>query len=244
VTDRRRRFILIASAVCALVLTVWGLDIAATDANYPTTDSLRLGATPPTSVAMSLHVSGLFSVPINANVSVNFDSNQLSGAVQADEPFATIGAHVLYDGAHPGQLAVSTNGVVWSEIGAPNANLFGLALELTRPDLDLIGGFDSQAIVHRGVLTDHVFSRASGVTPLGGNGPLTLTITTGASGEVTGAALVFGGAHPVDVTLTVDAYNHYVSTHEWPHHFSPTTSLVTEASRVIDLWQALFNQAR
>jgi hypothetical protein len=241
VTDRHRRFILIASALCALVLTVWGLDIAATDANFPTSDSLRLGGTPPTSVEMSLHVAGLFTVPIDGNVDVNFDSNQLNGTFHADEPFATIAAHVLYDGAHPGQLAVSTDGVKWSEIGAPNANLFGLALELTRPDLDLIGGFDSQAIVHRGVFTDHVFSRASGATPRGGNGPLTLTITTGSSGEVTGAAVVFGGSHPVDATLIVDDYNHYVSTHGWPHHFSGTTSLLTEASRVSALWQALFN---
>jgi hypothetical protein len=236
-TDKARRYLAVACSAVALSLTVWGLIIAATDTNVPSTDALALHGTPPSTARVLVTLSGQFPATLTAQTDIDFSRNALESDISASGWWPVQVATAYYDGDHPGQIDLRLGGAsTWSAIKGPNANLFGLSLEFTHPDIDLIAGFNSESITHVGYETRYEFSRTAGVLPQGGVGPVTLAITTGSTGEVVGVAINYGRQHPVSLTLTVESYNQPVNLGP-----RPTATFQSNSAEVAKIQQAITN---
>ncbi|HEY5010877.1 MAG TPA: hypothetical protein VIH73_06930, partial [Acidimicrobiales bacterium] len=105
----------------------------------------------------------------------------------------------------------------WLEITEHPPSFFGIALELTQPgpDLQLIKGFDHVTTTENGYATTWNFSSNDvALTNVLSSprktvlGSLDVTVTTGASGEVTGASMTARSLHDMSkITVQVLSYN-------------------------------------
>ncbi len=212
-----KRLPTIVLAVVAIALTVTGIVLAATDPNPRggASDHLALNGYPPRSAQLLVTVSTGQAYSLSANVNVNFDSNNVEAIVHFPMVFALASVDLklvnnhLYAGS-----AEATSGPYFS-IALKQPSLFGVALEMTKPDIALITGF-SKSITRNGDFTTYDFRR-SGVAisnVLGGSkspamiGSLVWTITVGKQGEVTQSTLVVKGPRSVTtLSATVISYN-------------------------------------
>lgn len=200
---RSGRFATVLSGLAALVLTIVGLAIAATDTNPSGVDQLALGGYPPRVAVLDGTVS-TGSLSLAAHVVVNFATNRV--ALDLTPPTTT--------GAGGVELRIIGNKLLlrsvtqgrWQEeaLTQPLGDLYGLSLEMVKPDIALISGFDQDTVTTQGATTTYTFSRSVTASQAGER----VSITTGSEGEVTALAMqVWGHGQDGDLSLAVTSYN-------------------------------------
>ncbi len=219
--EARKRLLAIIIGVVAFALTVTGIVIAATDPNPSgvPNDTLALNGYPPKTATLLVTVNTGGAYEVSAKVNINFVTNALSGQVDIPAGFSTTSLNFLmlknklYVGLpnFAGLLGAS-----WLSTSLSTPNLFGLSLEMTKPDLALITAYTSSSISHNGFYTTYSYKQLDSSLGIGLSLPIAVpkratahySITVGKQGEVVGAS--FGWtSKQTDVTVTakVLAYN-------------------------------------
>jgi hypothetical protein len=209
----------VALAALALALTFMGIVLAATDPNPSgiAKDGLVLNGNPPHSASLLVTVSNGQSYTVSATINANFDTASAEAIVQFPLLFTQTSVELRLIGDHVYAEAADISSGKWLEIDENPPSFFGLALELTQPaaDLRLVHGFEHQSIVHSGYATTYDFSSDDvALTNVLGSpnktvlGSLDITVTTGASGEVTGATMTSRTSHDMSkIDVQVLSYN-------------------------------------
>jgi hypothetical protein len=205
-------------AIVAFGLTVTGVVLAATDSN-PTgaaKDLLVLNGYPPSSANLLISLAEGNSSGLSANVLVNFKNNNVDAIIKF--PFivttAAVEVRLVNDHAYLRSAEVSSGPWLAAPLSTPA--LFGLALELTKPDIDLITGFSSESHVKNGYSTtynfvkDHVaLSNVLGTSSAASAlGTIYWSITVGSQGEVSSSTLLIKTKHThTKLSVVVESYN-------------------------------------
>jgi hypothetical protein len=209
----------IALAVLAFSLTFMGVVLAATDQNPSGTpkDSLVLNGNPPRSASLLVKISNGQSYNVSATINANFDTSRAEAIVQFPLLFSQTSVELRLIGDHVYAEAADVSSGKWLEINENPPSFFGIALELTQPgpDLTLIKSFHHETVTKSGYSTTYDFS--SDDVPLTNVlatpkrtvlGSLTITVTTGSGGEVTGATMTSRSRHDMSkITVQVLSYN-------------------------------------
>lgn len=215
---RARRWWFVALGVVALSLTVLGLVLAATDPNPSELpkDPLVLNGYPPKTADLLLTVSAGASFGVSANVDVNFVSGRGDAVVQLPLAIASVAVDARLVDDHLYLRSADVSDGPWYGLRVGSLPLFGISLELTKPDIDLITGFTSKTVTKSGYSTTYTFYRDHvAVTNLFAPsttqsrvGSVTWTITTGSQGEVSASTLlVKTRGSRTYFTATVESYN-------------------------------------
>ena len=216
------RFPTILLAIVAIALTVTGVVIAATDSNPSgiPKDTLTLNGYPPRSANLLVTVSTGQTYSLSANVNVDFNSNSVEAIVRFPMVFSIVSVdlrlvdHHLYAGS-----ADATSGPF---LATPmkQPGLFGVALEMTKPDIALITGVGQKTVTHNGYITTYDFRRDNvaisnvlgGPSKQASIGSLDWRISVGSQGQVIQSTLRVKGAHATTtISVSVLAYNKKVS---------------------------------
>ena len=218
----RPRYWAYAIAVVALALTVTGLVLAASDPNPGgvAKDPLVLNGYPPRTANLLVTVAAGSNVALRADVAVDFRSNRVSAVAQVPLVVSTASVDARYVSGHVYLRSADVSNGPWYDVAATLPSLFGLSLEFTKPDIDLIAGFGSEHVTHAGYATtytffrDHValtslFAPASATSTIGS---VRWSITVGSQGEVTQSTLeVDAKGTSTNVAVTVLSYNQPVT---------------------------------
>src|SRR5271155_68854 len=142
------RFMAPVLAVVACALTVLGVVIAATDSNPAglAKDPLTLNGYPPKTADLGVTLTSGSGVRLTANVEVNFKSDR--AAADVSFPLVVTSAEIdlrLAKGHLYARAADQASGP-WLVTSLATPSLFGVSLELTRPDIDLITGFHKRVV--------------------------------------------------------------------------------------------------
>ncbi len=213
----KKRLMAIVLAVVALGLTATGVVLAATDSN-PTgqsSDPFHLNGYPPKSASLAISLRDGSGAGLHAVVNVNFEKNHAEAFVNFPLIYETVAVDVRAVGRYV--YLRDANDASGSWIGARTSlpSLFGVALELTKPDIDLITGLN-ETKTKDGYLTTHTFTKdriAVGDLTGGTSGTSTLgslrwTIVTGSQGEVISSTLAVTSGHKTTtVSVLVLSYN-------------------------------------
>jgi hypothetical protein len=213
----KQRLMTLVLAIIAIALTVTGLVIAATNTNpgSVTKDPLALKGYPPTSANLLVTVSTSGGLSLSANVSADFSTGRVEGTVQfpLESSSATIDLRLMNNRLFARSANVSSG--PWLDTALSPPSLFGIALEMTKPDIDLITGFE-KTVSTSGFSTTYVFYRqhVALASLLGSSaststlGSVRWTITTGSSGEVESSSLVVKSKRATTtLSATVLSYN-------------------------------------
>lgn len=189
----------IALVVVASLLTAFGLVVAATDTN-PTgvaKDNLVLHGFPPTSVSLLVKVSTGGSYNLSADVRANFATNNVDAIVHFPLIFSETSVDLRLVGKTLYAQAADVSSGPWLSLPFHVPALFGVALEMTKPDIYLIRGFNTETISTSGFSTTHLYTinKVAVVNLLGPRnvvmvGSLTWSVTVGSQGEVTQSTLI------------------------------------------------------
>ncbi|MGC1420612.1 MAG: hypothetical protein WA786_10910 [Acidimicrobiales bacterium] len=208
-------------AVVALALTVTGVVYAATDSNPAGSpkDPLALNGYPPKTADFEVKISSGQPYSVDANIGVNFRKNTAEAqllvplffsAAQVD--LRMVNGH-LYLGS---QNLSSVYGAPWIATKLPSPSLFGLSLEMTKPDVSLISGFSNETITKNGYLTTYDFHRNNVIIPTPSASPVKMpaalsidaSITVGSQGELTAASVSeTSNSSTLTLSLNVLSYN-------------------------------------
>lgn len=208
-------------AVAALALTVTGVVLAATDPNPGGTlkDPLALNGYPPRSAQLRVVVSTGQAYDVTADVNVNFATNAVSADVQVPMFFSATHVDLRLVGGHLYGYSPNLGAIVgskWASVAAKLPSLYGLSLEMTRPDVSLISGFPEQTVTHDGFLTTYRYHRDNvGISIPSGlpfsvpaRAAIDFSITLGREGELTATSFRVTSAHSTAwVSVTVLSYN-------------------------------------
>lgn len=213
-----------ASILLALVagaLTVTGVVLAATDTNPggATTDTLALNGYPPRSAQLLVTISSGQEYNVTAHVNVNFVTNAVEAQFNVPMAFSSVGVdlrlvkkHVYVGLANLSSIA----GAPWLAMKTSAPALYGLALEMTKPDVALISGFTSKSVTTSGFLTTYRFHRDAVAISMPSALPLSLprqadvtfSITTGSQGELVSSSFAVSSPHShAWISATVLSYN-------------------------------------
>lgn len=207
--------------VVALALTVTGIVLAATDPNAGgnAKDPLALNGFPPRSAQLHVAISTGQRYSVTGDVNVNFQTNAVDAVVHVPMFFSSAGFdlrlvhHHLY--AESANLS-SIVGSSWISVSMGRPSLYGLSLEMTKPDVSLITGFTQRTVTHDGYLTTYDYRRAnvSITTPKGlpavvpTRGSVEISITVGRQGELTATGFtVTSKTSTATIKVTVLSYN-------------------------------------
>jgi hypothetical protein len=208
-----------ALVVVALALTVTGIVIAATDSNpgRSAKDPLALNGYPPRSADLLVTLSTGAPYGLSADVAVNFKSNRVDAVVRFPLVVATVAVELRLIRNHVYARSADASSGPWLRAALKTPNLFGLALEMTKPDIDLITGFDHKTVSKSGYSTTYDFYRnrvavssvsstaSSGVASAGS---VRWLITVGSQGEVSQSTLsVKTKKAEMTLSVTVQSYN-------------------------------------
>lgn len=204
-------------AVVALALTITGVVIAATDANPGSLvkDPLVLNGYPPKTANLLVNVATGASLGLSANVAVNFDNNQLDAVVRFPLVISTAAIELRVLNKHLYARSADVSSGPWLSTAYKLPALFGVALELTKPDVPLITGF-SKSVTRSGYSTTYSFYRDNvALQSLLGStkststlGSIHWTITVGSQGEVTQSTIkVTSKKSTTTLSVTVLSYN-------------------------------------
>ena len=211
----------LALVVVALALTVTGVVVAATDSNPASSpkDALALNGYPPKSARLHVVISTGQLYNVTADVNVNFVTNAVEAQVQIPLLFSATNLDLrlvngqLYAGS--GNLS-SIIGSSWVALPLKEPSLYGLSLEMTRPDLGLITGFPSVTVTGGGLYKTYHYHRDNVTITAPSGLPLTLptraaidfSITLGAQGEMTATSFVVTSkTSTASISVTVVSYN-------------------------------------
>jgi hypothetical protein len=216
-----KRLVAIIIGVVALALTVTGVVVAATDPNPSgvPSDPLVLNGYPPKTATLLVTVDTGSAYQVTANLKVNFVANTLSGQVDIPAGFSTTSLNVLlvnnklYLGL---PNFASLLGASWLSTNLSTPNLYGLSLEMTKPDLSLITAYTSSSVSHDGVYTTYSYTQLDSSLGAGTGLPIQIpksvtahySVTVGKQGEVVGATFGWTSKQSnVTVSAKVLAYN-------------------------------------
>jgi hypothetical protein len=206
-------------ACLAVALTFLGVALAATDPNPSgiAKDTLSLHGNPPRSASLLVKVSNGQSYDVTATINVNFDTARAEALMQFPLLFTQTSVEFRLVGTHVYAEAADISSGKWLEIGVHPPSFFGIALELTQPgpDLNLIKGFHDERVTKSGYSTTYDYSSNDvALTNVLSTpkrtflGSLDITITTGASGEVTGGTMTSRTRHDMSrISVQVLSYN-------------------------------------
>ena len=216
----KQRVSALVLAAVALALTVTGVVLAATDANPGglAKDTLRLNGYPPKTADLAVTLTSGSTPGLSANVSANFTTNRVEGIVRFPLVITIEALDVRLAAGHLfARPAIDASGP-WFTTSLKTPSLFGVALEMTKPDVNLISGF-TKTVAKSGYLTtytydrDHVaLSSLFGAKTTSTLGSIHWTITVGSQGELTQSAITVRTKRQ-DMTLTVKvlSYNQPVT---------------------------------
>ena len=211
----------LALTTLALALTVTGVVLAATDPNPGSSprDPLALNGYPPKSAQLHVVISTGQSYNVTADVNVNFVTNAVDAKVQIPLFFSATNVelrlvhHQLFAGS--GTLS-SIIGKSWVGLTVKEPSLFGVALEMTKPDISLISGFPSVTVTGDATHKTYLYHK-NDVTITAPSGlPLTLpthaaidfSISMGAQGELTATSFtVTSKTSRASIDVSVVSYN-------------------------------------
>jgi hypothetical protein len=205
----------------ALALTLTGVIYAATDSNPAgiAKDPLALNGYPPRTADFELTVSTGQKYNLNANVAVNFRKNSAQAQLLIPLVFsdASINVRLVKGHLYVGSSNLSSIfGASWISTAAKNPSLFGLSLEMTKPDVALITGFNKKTVTKNGYLTTYRYERDNVILSLPSSSPVKMpagttidvTITVGSQGELTAATVSESSkSSKVVISLNVLSYN-------------------------------------
>ncbi len=216
----QKRFMALALAAVALALTVTGVVLAATDSNPGglSKDPLVLNGYPPSTANLNVQLSAGSAFNLSANVAVNFTGNKVDAVVSI--PTVVSGAAVelrLIANQLYARSAAQSSGP-WMDAKMKALPLFGVALELTKPDIKLLTGFH-ETVTKSGYSTTYVLYRDHvALTNLFSSSPTSVlgsvrwTITVGSQGEVSMSSVTVKSAH-TSTTLSVNVLSYNQSVH-------------------------------
>jgi len=197
-----KRLAPITLACVALALTLTGVIYAATDSNPGaiTKDPLALNGYPPTSAQFALKISTGQAYGVNATVDVNFKKNQAQAQLLLPLLFsaATVDLRLTHDHLYVGSPNLSSIfGDAWISTKLHSPSLFGLSLELTKPDISLISGFSHESVTKNGYLTTYRYQRdnvilgttTKSLIKMPSAATVKISITVGSQGELSAASV-------------------------------------------------------
>ncbi len=207
--------------VVAVGLTVTGLVFAATDSNLrgAAKDPLALNGYPPKTAQLAVTISTGQLYSVNAAINVDFVNNSVDANVQVPMAFSAINAdlrlvnHHLYAGIANLQSIV---GHSWISTPMKTPSLYGVSLEMTKPDISLISGYTRRTVTTIGSTTTYNFYRDNATIQAPPGLPLTLptlatidlSISVGSQGELTATGLtVTSKRSTASISVTVLSYN-------------------------------------
>ena len=216
-----RRAASLALVFVAVALTVTGVVIAATDSNPSSNgeNQLTLHGYPPKSAQLHVVISTGQQYNVTADLAINFVTNSVDANVHVPLFFssalieARLVSHHLYIGS---SNLSSILGASWISTSAPAPSLYGLALEMTKPDISLISGFTSLVISKSGSSMTYAFHRnnASVSAPMGlpivlpTHAAVDFSLTVGSEGQLIASGFTVTSARStVSITATVVSYN-------------------------------------
>jgi hypothetical protein len=192
----------LALAVVALALTLCGVIYAAADNNPSGTakDPLALNGYPPKTAVLALKITTGGEYSLTATVDVDFAKDSVQAQLLVPLVFSATAFnlrlvdHQLYIGS--ANLS-SIFGAPWLATSIKQPSLFGLSLELTKPDISLISGFDHRTVTKSGYLTTYSYHRNNVILGTASSSPITmpartnldLSITVGSQDELTSASI-------------------------------------------------------
>jgi len=194
--------------VVALALTVTGVVLAATDPNPAgaAKDPLALNGYPPRSAQLHVVISTgqAYNVTADVQVPMVFSATHLD--------LRLVGRHIY---ATSPNLA-SVIGSKWFSTSASLPSLYGLSLEMTRPDISLISGFPQATVIHHGYYTTYNYHRDNVAITAPPGLPITVptraaidfSITLGRQDELTATSFtVTSATSTASIAVTVLSYN-------------------------------------
>jgi len=213
----KQHFKALVLAVVALALTVTGVVIAATDANPSALakDPLVLNGYAPKTANLLVNVSTGASLGLSADVGVNFDDNRVDAVVRFPLVVSTAAIELRLLNKHLYARSADVSSGPWLATAYKVPALFGVALELTKPDVPLITGF-TKKVTKSGYSTTYSFYRDNvALQSLLGStkststlGSIQWTITVGSQGEVTQSTIkVTSKKSSTTLSVTVLSYN-------------------------------------
>jgi hypothetical protein len=205
-------------AAVALALTATGVVIAATDSNPAgiARDPLVLNGYPPKTADLALTLTSGAGFGLSANVEVNFRTDRVAAEVSFPLVVTTAEIDLRLARGHLYARAANVSSGTWLVTDLKTPSLFGISLEMTRPDVSLITGFH-QRVVKSGYSSTYTFTRdrvalsklfgsSSSTTTLGS---VRWSITVGSQGEVSQSTLTERtGKGVMTLSATVLSYNH------------------------------------
>ena len=207
----------LALAAVALALTVTGVVIAATDSNPAgvAKDPLTLNGYPPKTADLAVTLTGGASFGLSANVQVNFRTGRVAADVSFPLVVTTAEIDLRLARGHLYARPANESSGPWLITGLKTPALFGVSLELTKPDINLITGFHKR-VTKSGYSTTYTFTRRHvALSKLFGStsststlGSVRWSITVGNQGEVTQSTLREQSAKGVmTLSVSVLSYN-------------------------------------
>jgi hypothetical protein len=207
----QKRVMAVVLAIVALALTVLGLVLAATDPNPAGIgkDPFALNGYPPHSANIALTLTTSSGLGLDVNLTGNFRDNRASALVSFPTIESPSSVQVLMANDHLYARSADVSNGPWFATSFNTLNLFGVSLELTKPDIYLISGFH-KSVSRSGYSTTYTFTRKHVVLSslLGSSkslstlGSVRWTITVGSQGEATSSTLVVRSKHD---TTTISA---------------------------------------
>ena len=212
----KKRFMALALAAAALALTAAGVVVAATDSNPGglAKDPLVLNGYPPSTAQLVVHLSAGANFDLSANVGVNFTANKVDAIVSIPTVVSAAAIELRLVANHLYARSAAQSSGPWMDAKMKTPALFGVALELTKPDIKLITGFQevvsksgysSTYVLYRNhVALTNLFGSSSTSVP----GSVRWTITVGRQGEVSMSSVTVKSAHSTTtLSVTVSSYN-------------------------------------
>lgn len=197
-----KRLPAVTLAIVALALTVTGVVLAASDPNPSASskDPFLLNGYPPKTADLQVVISTGLAYRVTANVTMDFRNNTVDAQLQIPLMFSatTVDLRLVRSRLYIGSSNLSSIvGSPWISSPMTPPSLFGLSLEMTKPDISLIRGFGPETITHNGYATTYNFRRKNVIlsTPsalpvkMPSGATVDISITVGSQGEVTAASL-------------------------------------------------------
>jgi hypothetical protein len=214
-----------ALVVVALALTVTGVVLAATDSNPSgyAKDTLVLNGYAPKSATLHVVISTGQAYSVTGDVNVNFVTNAIEAQLQFPMFFSATSVDLRLVNAHLYAGSANLSSIVkapWIAIPVKQPSLFGVGLEMTKPDISLITALGPATVSRGGPYTTYSFKRSNVVLsapsklPVSMPAPSTvdLAITVGSQGELTSASLgVTSKTSTFSINVTVLSYNQAVN---------------------------------
>jgi hypothetical protein len=208
-------------AVVALALTVIGVVYAATDSNPASAskDPLALNGYPPKTADVEMKISSGEPYSVDANIDVNFRQNTAQAQLLVPLGFSAAQFNVRMVGGDiylGSQNLSSIYSRSWIATKLPSLPLFGLSLEMTKPDVSLISGFSNETVTKNGYLTTYDFSRHNVILATPSASPVKMpsalsinaSITVGSQGELAAASVSeTSKTSTLTLSLNVLSYN-------------------------------------